>query len=102
MHRREYLDRPALEAVPSRESLGHEADDGTRRRRGIIGGDEIAVDDVATEAWHLAGIDPTSVVRDPGPGPLAEHVLQAGDRKLLGAQQVGQHVAGPDARELVR
>ena len=32
---------------------------------------------------------------------LAEDVLQARDREPLGAQQVGQHVAGPDARELV-
>ncbi len=101
MHRGEHLDVARPEAVAGRQPPRHQVRDQLGRLRRVLHWQEEAVLDAGSEAGQLALVDPPCVHRDPRARSLAEDPGQAGDRELLGAQQVCEHVARPDARQLV-
>jgi hypothetical protein len=101
VHRAQHLHlAPGVQAEAARQPVGHHVHDQVGDPFGILLGEQEEVGKAPGD-WQLAGVDAVGVGHHAASLGLAEHVGEPHPGQALGGQQVTEHLACPDAGELV-
>src|SRR5215831_3792158 len=103
IHRAQHLDVAyGIEPEALRDALPHDSQQLSDAFFSVRRVDKIEVAAVSRrKLWHKALVDAMGIDDDPALGSPAEDLGQAHDRRGARRDDVGQHLPGPDRRQLI-